>query len=290
MEHRTALASGKLHEDHIKLEPDLGEVTPLDRIDFACHTVRKLTSNRLLVRMVLSSQLLVVEADSMSDGRYTILQMAILCANCRPFSRYGDRKGLQDTRARSLTGGLRLTYLIQAWAIVMENVKGTFDFPGVMAILNQYVLLLDWEWNKLDMDLAQQWTSRRERTWALLAAWMGVTLLPWPTLASPPPPTAWGALGKQWSEEDEQELLLTPEEIALYLDEFQGQNYHVEHIDRDPAATGVANHDAGENMMVGFEDITYPLGKSFWAKAQACTLGLSTPRISAATSSGCQGV
>ena len=336
MEHRTALASGKLHEDHIKLEPDMREVTPLDRIDFACHTVRKLTSQRMLVRMVLSRQLLVVEAPEMSDGRYTIIQievqepvngypfvkaddttgiylrdpswttapgavelcsgmgfvsqaaeyigfkvfckvelqavtatalghlgeqvvhgdvseietvravldeiededvMAILCANCQPFSRYGDRKGLQDTRARSLTGGLRLAYLIQAWTIVMENVKGTFDFPGVMAILNQYVLLHDWEWNKLDMDLAQQWTSKRERTWALLApAWMGVSLLPWPTLASPPPPTAWGALDKQWSEEDEQELLLTPEEIALYLDDFQGQNFHVENMTVLPTA------------------------------------------------------
>ena len=69
MEHRTALASGKLHEDHIKLEPDMREVTPLDRIDFACHTVRKLTSQRILVRMVLSRQLLVVEAPEMSDGR-----------------------------------------------------------------------------------------------------------------------------------------------------------------------------------------------------------------------------
>ena len=336
MEHRTALASGKLHEDHIKLEPDMREVTPLDRIDFACHTVRKLTSQRILVRMVLSRQLLVVEAPEMSDGRYTIIQievqepvngypfvkaddttgiylrdpswttapgavelcsgmgfvsqaaeyigfkvfckvelqavtaaalghlgeqvvhgdvseietvravldeiededvMAILCANCQPFSRYGDRRGLQDTRARSLTGGLRLAYLIQAWTIVMENVKGTFDFPGVMAILNQYVLLHDWEWNKLDMDLAQQWTSKRERTWALLApAWMGVSLLPWPTLASPPPPSAWGALDKQWSEEDEQELLLTPEEIALYLDDFQGQNFHVENMTVLPTA------------------------------------------------------
>ncbi len=71
------MASGKLHSDHIKLEPDLREVTPLDRIDFACHTVCKLTPPRILVRMVLSRQLLVVEAASMSDGRYTILQIEV---------------------------------------------------------------------------------------------------------------------------------------------------------------------------------------------------------------------
>ena len=34
-----------------------------------------------------------------------------------------------------------------------------------------------------------------------------------------------------------------------------------ESLERDPAATGVANHDEGEHMMGGFEDITYPLGK-----------------------------
>lgn len=109
----------------------------------------------------------------------TTCPFSLLCFACQPFSQFGDQKGMRDERAGSLRGGL--TYLMHAIGLIMENVAPTFRHPEVITLLNQLRVLQDWAQSQTTLDLQQQWSSAKERTWVtLLPAWLPVQLQAWP--------------------------------------------------------------------------------------------------------------
>ena len=172
-----------------------------------------------------------------------ICPTVLLCFACQPFSQFGDQKGMQDERAGSLKGGLQLTYLLWAQTLVMENVTPTFAHPEVNMVLNQLMVLMDWERSQVTLDLKAQWSSTRERTWVLLhPPWMRVNLQAWPRDPMAPTPSSWQCFTKPWSQSEIDELILTDDEKALFLAE-GNDNFFAEDKEKLPTALhSLGNH------------------------------------------------
>ena len=169
--------------------------------------------------------------------------VALLCFACQPFSQFGDQKGMRDDRAGSLRGGLRTAYLIHALALVMENVAPTFRHPEVITLLDQLMVLLEWDRSQTTLDLKHQWSSTRERTWvAMTPPWMTTNLQPWQQSLETPSPTTWGCLSTTWPLAETDELMLTEDEATIFLQEHAG-NFFAEDKEKLPTALhSLGNH------------------------------------------------
>lgn len=87
--------------------------------------------------------------------------------NCQPFSYLGDCQGLADTRAASLLGTLRGTYLLQPHSLVLECTPGAgMDF-NVKDLLQGFLAVMNWTSQELTFDLCDQWPCRRKRWWLI---------------------------------------------------------------------------------------------------------------------------
>lgn len=167
----------------------------------------------------------------------------LLCFACQPFSRFGDQKGMMDDRAGSLKGGLVLSYLLWAPMLVMENVSLTFNHYEVNMVLDQLMVLMDFERTQTTLDLAHQWSSARERTWVVLyPPWLQIKLQPWMQDCKAPTPTSWQCLNTTWTQPEIDELILTEEEATLFLAEGT-TNYFAEDKEKLPTALhSLGNH------------------------------------------------
>ena len=167
----------------------------------------------------------------------------LLCFACQPFSRFGDQRGMMDERAGSLKGGLLLSYLLWAPLLIMENVSLTFNHYEVNMVLDQLMVLMDWERSQTTLDLAQQWSSARERTWVVLyPPWLQVDLQPWKQECTAPTPTSWQCLTTSWTDPEIDELILTDEEATLFLAE-GNTNFFAEDKEKLPTALhSLGNH------------------------------------------------
>ena len=58
--------------------------------------------------------------------------------SCQPYSRMGDKKGSDDTRADCLVKVLKAAYLLQVQVVVLECVAEATQFPSFVETIKQY--------------------------------------------------------------------------------------------------------------------------------------------------------
>ncbi|OLP86811.1 Modification methylase Eco47II [Symbiodinium microadriaticum] len=87
---------------------------------------------------------------------------------CQPFSMQGDRAGMQDIRSNTLLQVLRLAWHLQAPGLVLECVAAVQDFPEAMQAIQQLAHKLDYSFEHVVLELADQWPCKRKRWWGVL--------------------------------------------------------------------------------------------------------------------------
>ncbi|OLP89203.1 LINE-1 reverse transcriptase-like [Symbiodinium microadriaticum] len=87
---------------------------------------------------------------------------------CQPFSTQGDRAGMQDARSNTLLQVLRLAWHMQVPGLVLECVAAVQDFPEAMQAIQQLAHKLDFSFDHVVLELADQWPCKRRRWWGVL--------------------------------------------------------------------------------------------------------------------------
>eukprot|EP00438_Fugacium_kawagutii_P008487 Skav210939 [mRNA] locus=scaffold713:141408:145823:- [translate_table: standard] len=145
---------------------------------------------------------------------------------CQPHSSQGSMKGSQDSRSEVFWAGLRVIFLCQSQAAILECVPAAGRHPDVLRGLQALADAMNYSIHTTELDLQAQWPNRRRRWWALLLPkhWNSVDLVEWPATGVP---LVVGDIIKhwgRWSEQDEQDLHLTIEEFNVYQDPRFGQD------------------------------------------------------------------
>ena len=139
---------------------------------------------------------------------------------CQPYSHQGLRMETLDERANTLWGGLHVIWQLQTQAAILECVCPAGENSEVQDALQMFASAMQWEVLQVQLELGDQWISRRRRWWAILLprSWCSTGLRSWPK-ACPLPTvgtvlTEWGV----WPEEEEADLQLTVPELLFYTD------------------------------------------------------------------------
>ena len=137
---------------------------------------------------------------------------------CQPFSRLGRALGFGDLRAATFFRVLDTAALIDCSWLVLECVMGAGDHKEVHLAMDQYCRLRGHHWTSIGLHLDRTLPSYRTRWWAVaVPLW-----IPLPALRDLP-----FAADRQelrsifpfwpcWSDAEEEELLLSHEEMAFY--------------------------------------------------------------------------
>ena len=138
---------------------------------------------------------------------------------CQPHSHQGMRLGQQDPRAKVFWAVLRLSFLLQAQALITESVAAAAADPALHnGFRRSLCVAMDWQYHDLELRLEHQWPMTRSRWWCLCfpSQW-GSSVVPWtrsyahPTVDRVLP--QWGL----FSEREEMELELDSHEYAFYM-------------------------------------------------------------------------
>ena len=89
--------------------------------------------------------------------------------SCQPWSDLGDKKGMMDCRAESLTSILRAAFFLRSHSIMLECVQNAGQDKQVREILNTFCRITGFRQSHIDLSLAAFWPSRRAR-WFRFAA------------------------------------------------------------------------------------------------------------------------
>ena len=136
---------------------------------------------------------------------------------CQPWSKMGDGKGLEDDRAKSLAGVLRVALYTDPVFVMLENVVACFQDPQVVSLLERICKAKGWGRKLLKQDLHRDWCTQRARMWLV----MGPTFLihdlhlmeaPTETMV---PGHVMPSLHR-WPSDQQEQLTVAPEEIALF--------------------------------------------------------------------------
>ena len=150
----------------------------------------------------------------------TKVHVALLGFPCQPYSRQGFQRGELDSRAEVLPKALKVIYLLQSQAIVLECVTGAKNNQVVHAYINEIAKGLDLQIEDVELELARQWPMKRHRWWVLMTpkTWNNTPIPTWPKTQK------WNTIGDiidgwhRWPLEQEQSLWLTQEECDKYND------------------------------------------------------------------------
>ena len=86
---------------------------------------------------------------------------------CQPFSRGGSQRGQQDSRSSSLPGTLRMMYLLQSPALIIECVVPARDNMYVRGHLQALVDQLGYHVVECSLRLENVWSACRYRWWVI---------------------------------------------------------------------------------------------------------------------------
>ena len=108
--------------------------------------------------------------------------------SCQPWSALGDKKGMLDCRAESLTSILRAAFFMRSHSIVLECVQNAGQDKQVREILDTFCRITGFRQAHIDLSLAAFWPSRRARWWTVLYshAFPPFRLVPLPCQLVPP--------------------------------------------------------------------------------------------------------
>ena len=172
---------------------------------------------------------------------------------CQPFSTQGLRQGSNDFRFQTFYGGLRVIFMTQCRAAILECVPGAGQDPTVLACLEQLCQALHWQSQSLELELAHQWPCRRRRWWSLLMPehWIQEPLQAWPSTTTF---DSIGTIFKHWG------VWAEPEEHALQLLQHEYEAY--------------ANPAYGpDKRLLEFQDIAATILHSYGSALTSCPCG-----------------
>ena len=152
--------------------------------------------------------------------------IALLGFPCQPYSTQGRGLGEHDPRARVLPRALRVIYLTQCKAVILECVVGAKYNKVVNDYLQEIAYGMNLKIENVELELAHQWPMKRHRWWVLLSpkTWNGMPLQPWPINDSP---IVIGLLlneWKTWSKDEENQLQVQEMELDKLLDPLYGSD------------------------------------------------------------------
>ena len=139
---------------------------------------------------------------------------------CQPLSSQGLQLGQLDPRSRVFWAGLKIAFLANAQALILECVPGAANDHDIQPGIKSIAEVMDFNICSNILSLEDQWPMRRKRWWTLLTPkhW-GVDSLPdWPKMDDM---TCISCLFRSWGVWDiqhEYQLLLSVDEFAHYSD------------------------------------------------------------------------
>lgn len=145
---------------------------------------------------------------------------------CQPLSSQGLQLGQLDPRSRVFWAGLKIAFLANAQALILECVPGASNDPDIQAGIKSFAEVMDFNVCSNVLSLEDQWPMRRKRWWTLLTPkhW-GIDSLPdWPKTDDM---TCISCLLRSWGVWDiqhEHQLLLSVNEFAHYSDPRYGSD------------------------------------------------------------------
>lgn len=89
---------------------------------------------------------------------------------CQPYSKMGDQRCEHDPRSASLTSVLRSAYYLQVRVLILECVTPARHVPFVQKSIQDFVQLMGFRHEVVDLKLDSIWPCRRARTWWVLSA------------------------------------------------------------------------------------------------------------------------
>ena len=136
---------------------------------------------------------------------------------CQPFSTQGMNLGSSDSRFQVLISGLKIIYLCQTQAAILECVPAAGENPDVQKEVQILAHHMNFDILTTYLDLQDQWPCCRSRWWAILLpkAWNTYGLRAWPKSSFTKVSDLFKSWG-YWSEPDESDLQLTESELVAY--------------------------------------------------------------------------
>ena len=143
---------------------------------------------------------------------------------CQPYSTQGQGKHTADPRSHTLWAGLRVIWLTQCQAAILECVIGASYNTEVQQAIGPLAQAMQWDNLTTNLDLQEHWPCKRARWWTLLlpTEWNKAGLQHWGTdrthsqVGSVLP--SWG----NWDEAAEAQLQLSTSEYQAYTNREYG--------------------------------------------------------------------
>ena len=138
--------------------------------------------------------------------------------SCQPFSKLGDGKSQDDTRANCLTKTLETAFYLQAQLIILECVAPAAQDSFVKGEIDHFTKSTGFFCTQTELRLDHIWPCRCHRSWWVLSApYIGpVELKPWPPLASIQEVQQVIPEIRLWAHDDEMQLSLDDVEIQAF--------------------------------------------------------------------------
>eukprot|EP00435_Cladocopium_sp_Y103_P047956 s772_g14.t1 len=148
---------------------------------------------------------------------------------CQPFSRQGDMQGMSDLRGTVLPALLRCAWLLQVSSVLLECVETVLHFVEIQKLLGDFVVLAGMHIDKIVFDLQDQWPTRRNRFWCLMALDYipAFNLRPWPSCHDHQLLGQVLPFDAVWSDLHEHDLMWTDIENSIYFDVLYGKDNRV---------------------------------------------------------------
>lgn len=138
--------------------------------------------------------------------------------SCQPYSLLGDGRSGQDERASTLPATLAAAHFLRAVVIILECVAPASEDPYVRWQLTQFCERTGFHKNEIILSLQDVWPSKRQRWWCVLTApALGkVPLKGFPQLLDLVSVKHVMPSIREWPQDEEQQLRLTPTEIEAF--------------------------------------------------------------------------
>ena len=205
---------------HGMLWAGLTSEATMDRSALACRLLRT-NGHKNVIHGDVSSLRDVASFHQSLDG----VKVGLLAGfPCQPFSKLGRGLAFSDLRAATFFRVLDVGLLIDSSFLMLECVVGAGDHHVVQATMDEYCHLRGHHWTSVILHHDRALPSFRTRWWAI-ALPLGIPL---PDLKDMPFAHGRQMLGQIfpfwpcWSDQDEQQLLLSDEEIEFYVPEHGG--------------------------------------------------------------------
>lgn len=193
-----------------------------------CHIRCHVELNHTYAKWLKSKNIPVIEGDIDSTEVHLALvpftTSPCICTGgfaCQPFSQLGDRRQQLDPRAKSFEGMIKLGYLFQPTALVLECTKEAMTSPWVQNTLHAFCQSSGYKLQQQICHLQDFWPAKRTRWWAVVSH----PLVQMPMLEKFPSlpfaPSFRHLLPNiaAWPDHQIQELQLSPHELEVFADQ-----------------------------------------------------------------------